>query len=202
MGYAQRTAASRRRSESGQGFRLGLFQRRWPSADDDDGGQIFAGPMGCRLRTKASGVEAGQRQWRPVTGLQSQPRWAEAGDEYRVKPERRAVGHVDAARYDQWARNSDNQNLGTKVDDGGGDEWRFYVACAGHQVQSRWARRGRRLPRYDAGYVTALFRRAAACHRSSEQDQNVGRSEEHTSELQSLTNLVCRLLLEKKKHHT
>src|SRR5437016_12074740 len=28
-----------------------------------------------------------------------------------------------------------------------------------------------------------------------------GRSEEHTSELQSLTNLVCRLLLEKKKKH-
>src|SRR5438046_5602776 len=28
---------------------------------------------------------------------------------------------------------------------------------------------------------------------------NVTRSEEHTSELQSLTNLVCRLLLEKKK---
>src|SRR5437016_6899271 len=27
------------------------------------------------------------------------------------------------------------------------------------------------------------------------------RSEEHTSELQSLTNLVCRLLLEKKNHH-
>src|SRR5262249_61224799 len=29
-----------------------------------------------------------------------------------------------------------------------------------------------------------------------------GRSEEHTSELQSLTNLVCRLLLEKKKKST
>src|SRR5258706_8582421 len=28
---------------------------------------------------------------------------------------------------------------------------------------------------------------------------NASRSEEHTSELQSLTNLVCRLLLEKKK---
>src|SRR5258706_5361390 len=27
------------------------------------------------------------------------------------------------------------------------------------------------------------------------------RSEEHTSELQSLTNLVCRILLEKKKNH-
>src|SRR2546426_5349704 len=30
----------------------------------------------------------------------------------------------------------------------------------------------------------------------------VGRSEEHTSELQSPCNLVCRLLLEKKKRHT
>src|SRR5258706_12100221 len=30
----------------------------------------------------------------------------------------------------------------------------------------------------------------------------LGRSEEHTSELQSLTNLVCRLLLEKKKKNT
>src|SRR5688572_32247351 len=29
--------------------------------------------------------------------------------------------------------------------------------------------------------------------------RNVGRSEEHTSELQSQSNLVCRLLLEKKK---
>src|SRR5438046_10406556 len=30
-------------------------------------------------------------------------------------------------------------------------------------------------------------------------EHGLGRSEEHTSELQSLTNLVCRLLLEKKK---
>src|SRR2546430_9028735 len=29
----------------------------------------------------------------------------------------------------------------------------------------------------------------------------IGRSEEHTSELQSQSNLVCRLLLEKKKHN-
>src|SRR5438093_8293951 len=34
---------------------------------------------------------------------------------------------------------------------------------------------------------------------SSVQEPETGRSEEHTSELQSLTNLVCRLLLEKKK---
>src|SRR5260370_16423813 len=33
-------------------------------------------------------------------------------------------------------------------------------------------------------------------------DQAHARSEEHTSELQSHLNLVCRLLLEKKKHNT
>src|SRR5438093_8012237 len=33
----------------------------------------------------------------------------------------------------------------------------------------------------------------------ADQDLLADRSEEHTSELQSLTNLVCRLLLEKKK---
>src|SRR2546427_4983027 len=32
-----------------------------------------------------------------------------------------------------------------------------------------------------------------------DQQKKVGRSEEHTSELQSQSNLVCRLLLEKKK---
>src|SRR5438093_6334008 len=46
-------------------------------------------------------------------------------------------------------------------------------------------------------------RRAAS---ASRQAREMGiadrmRSEEHTSELQSLTNLVCRLLLEKKKQH-
>src|SRR5205814_10563343 len=51
--------------------------------------------------------------------------------------------------------------------------------------------------------VNATFRRTASrmvphpCARSA----RVGdRSEEHTSELQSLRHLVCRLLLEKKKH--
>src|SRR5258706_7018319 len=36
--------------------------------------------------------------------------------------------------------------------------------------------------------------------RFDQRKDGVERSEEHTSELQSLTNLVCRLLLEKKKH--
>src|SRR5437016_9875935 len=45
--------------------------------------------------------------------------------------------------------------------------------------------------------------RAARFHRPQRSVQpkiDTLRSEEHTSELQSLTNLVCRLLLEKKKH--
>src|SRR5262249_60726599 len=37
------------------------------------------------------------------------------------------------------------------------------------------------------------------CHAECINRRGTDRSEEHTSELQSLTNLVCRLLLEKKK---
>src|SRR5438093_7595515 len=54
---------------------------------------------------------------------------------------------------------------------------------------------------------TPNFRTAPSCStssRTSTPDERaaedcLARSEEHTSELQSLTNLVCRLLLEKKK---
>src|SRR5262245_64913103 len=46
---------------------------------------------------------------------------------------------------------------------------------------------------YDRGRVAALHRHPA------ELSNPQGRSEEHTSELQSLRHLVCRLLLEKKK---
>src|SRR5688572_33313620 len=55
-----------------------------------------------------------------------------------------------------------------------------------------------------------LFRRVAHCRRTKghfharsqiveDEATVIGRSEEHTSELQSQSNLVCRLLLEKKK---
>src|SRR5256885_6391435 len=40
------------------------------------------------------------------------------------------------------------------------------------------------------------------CHRIAAHHRGRGRSEEHTSELQSPCNLVCRLLLEKKKKKT
>src|SRR5438270_12881641 len=42
-------------------------------------------------------------------------------------------------------------------------------------------------------------RRPASGERARRRSRDPGRSEEHTSELQSQSNLVCRLLLEKKK---
>src|SRR5690242_21217328 len=44
--------------------------------------------------------------------------------------------------------------------------------------------------------------RSASASRSTRRASSSGRSEEHTSELQSHVNLVCRLLLEKKKINT
>src|SRR2546427_2259448 len=45
-----------------------------------------------------------------------------------------------------------------------------------------------------------IMRDAAHGECKQQRDQNNVRSEEHTSELQSQSNLVCRLLLEKKKN--
>src|SRR2546427_9609166 len=45
-----------------------------------------------------------------------------------------------------------------------------------------------------------LLREAAKFHKDTTVYLTAGRSEEHTSELQSQSNLVCRLLLEKKKN--
>src|SRR5258706_6152085 len=60
----------------------------------------------------------------------------------------------------------------------------------------------RRPPRSTLFPYTTLFRSQAEDGICDWWDNNgpfCSRSEEHTSELQSLTNLVCRLLLEKKK---
>src|SRR5258706_11080552 len=58
--------------------------------------------------------------------------------------------------------------------------------------RSRW--RGSRAGRRRRGR-----RRIRGFGRGGRGSRRIIRSEEHTSELQSLTNLVCRLLLEKKK---
>src|SRR2546427_6241261 len=71
-----------------------------------------------------------------------------------------------------------------------------------------WIRRyilfhGKRHPReMGADDVTRFLSALAVDHKVSASTQNqalAARSEEHTSELQSQSNLVCRLLLEKKK---
>src|SRR5438093_9171962 len=71
------------------------------------------------------------------------------------------------------------------------------ATCASPAVVDRCEKAGMRLywwnPMYDDyDQPDSLSRRLVV----------VVRSEEHTSELQSLTNLVCRLLLEKKKKQT
>src|SRR2546430_5206398 len=63
-------------------------------------------------------------------------------------------------------------------------------------------------PDSDNGCIASLIRCSNACdpyhagdddHRTAKQQvRRMSRSEEHTSELQSQSNLVCRLLLEKK----
>src|SRR6478736_8827149 len=60
----------------------------------------------------------------------------------------------------------------------------------------------RRPPRSTLFPYTTLFRSESPCDREGHPHlapEQPGRSEEHTSELQSQSNLVCRLLLEKKK---
>src|SRR5258706_810396 len=60
-------------------------------------------------------------------------------------------------------------------------------------------------PRVRSGPVARTVYRKVAGSARQRRDysgrRSHDRSEEHTSELQSLTNLVCRLLLEKKKTH-
>src|SRR5438093_4151007 len=56
-----------------------------------------------------------------------------------------------------------------------------------------------RSPQADAQQKAALLAQGISTAMNATM-LGLGRSEEHTSELQSLTNIVCRLLLEKKKN--
>src|SRR5262249_60857342 len=55
------------------------------------------------------------------------------------------------------------------------------------------------LPIFDEGKAEARLEGRVQLRLHARSEPEHDRSEEHTSELQSLTNLVCRLLLEKKK---
>src|SRR5688572_32140336 len=73
---------------------------------------------------------------------------------------------------------------------------RVIASIASGQTAGSWCelRRGGRSSAAHCARSTAANRRANCCGRRCDR-----RSEEHTSELQSQSNLVCRLLLEKKK---
>src|SRR5205085_5116097 len=60
----------------------------------------------------------------------------------------------------------------------------------------------RHLRRCRIGVFQQIDKARPADRRSGNDEGGAMRSEEHTSELQSQSNLVCRLLLEKKKHKT
>src|SRR2546430_6043124 len=73
--------------------------------------------------------------------------------------------------------------------------------------RSRRTRKSTPYRRRESGAQDSLPRKARRCRRSKHSLAESGarlrsRSEEHTSELQSQSNLVCRLLLEKKKTKT
>src|SRR5258706_12068868 len=83
-----------------------------------------------------------------------------------------------------------------------------FASCSRHngKLSVALARRGRpyhqacRRRAYPARSTASLApTRSSSRMTASSAGVGAGRSEEHTSELQSLTNLVCRLLLEKKK---
>src|SRR5687767_5497676 len=92
------------------------------------------------------------------------------------------------------------------AEDAAGDTQLFVTLVEGHETDpgylrayARFRRRPTRVPPpVPRGYAFAcfaLYRGGRLAHRSI-----THRSEEHTSELQSLAYLVCRLLLEKKKN--
>src|SRR2546430_6652320 len=72
-------------------------------------------------------------------------------------------------------------------------------------IDNRWTERLARSITIDMGATAmiALFALSGKQLKEAMVPGTIGRSEEHTSELQSQSNLVCRLLLEKKKkNHT
>src|SRR2546426_2427712 len=72
------------------------------------------------------------------------------------------------------------------------------LSLAGHRVRL-WRRRPEDLAALSKGITLKAEQRQGAASLDKARSSGRRRSEEHTSELQSPCNLVCRLLLEKKK---
>src|SRR5690242_21477618 len=69
-----------------------------------------------------------------------------------------------------------------------------------HETEPELTRERGRLPVRDPEHDASQREHELAQNRQRHIDHQASRSEEHTSELQSHVNLVCRLLLEKKKN--
>src|SRR3989441_2618896 len=151
------------------------------------------------LFRSAAAETAAARHAHPRAHVQPAPR-ARRGRRPRGLPERihpalrlrRAVLHREPRVY--------RPLLGTDV--GLRTVERGVVAAGG----GGWRVRGRAALRFVGGHRVARVRRRdprtaghAAARRAQDRVRAGPRSEEHTSELQSLAYLVCRLLLEKKK---
>src|SRR5258708_22293988 len=82
----------------------------------------------------------------------------------------------------------------------------LFRSTPGHKAKACAVPMATASPRFDVSSFRSSFDFASAHHITSaittrETPMMIGRSEEHTSELQSPDHLVCRLLLEKKKNH-
>src|SRR5205814_10465300 len=75
-----------------------------------------------------------------------------------------------------------------------------YAAALGGHTEVLYEQAGDVLQYLKAGQLRPLIIFAEKRHPAFADVPTSKRSEEHTSELQSLRHLVCRLLLEKKKH--
>src|SRR5262245_12164267 len=81
-------------------------------------------------------------------------------------------------------------------------DWKYNVVSIGYPGPVMHGRLVSEPHNLGSGWVRFNFKAAFGCQVKLINDaamQALGRSEEHTSELQSLRHLVCRLLLEKKK---
>src|SRR5256886_4725066 len=112
------------------------------------------------------------------------------GISYRAFIERaRALADSDVVRCQTSPRTAQIMECGVVIRDPG-DRARFYLSA--HFVEGN--------ADVVALYDSAGFGDARGVALVNRTKQGLTRSEEHTSELQSQSNLVCRLLLEKKKN--
>src|SRR2546430_12024446 len=75
------------------------------------------------------------------------------------------------------------------------------AVLADHAIDEPLGRRGQHEPSHPVHQQQHEAEREALAVRVDQRPGLLPRSEEHTSELQSQSNLVCRLLLEKKKDY-